>query len=202
MRNSLLYLQYQYSKLFTRGFNRKKFECISTTEKLYAMNTSKNTFIALIFTLFSCGLLFTGIIEYTTNHRTLTTAFVLIFFIIHPLIGVLGLRQFLWLVNGRQELRIEHGKLTLSKKGTFLTKSHVYELALITTVKQAIDEDDLSLFEKIRYNIALNRRVIFGHVLGQVLFSYNGQTVKLFSDLDKAEKIKLITAIEDKRRLN
>ncbi len=53
------------------------------------MNTSKNTFIALFFTFFSCGLLFSGIIEAFNNE--LSSGFVIVFFIILPIAGLAGL---------------------------------------------------------------------------------------------------------------
>ncbi len=153
IKDTILNLQYQYSRLFNLGVNRKFFECISSKDRLFAMNTSKNTFIALIFTLFSCGLLFTSFIEAFVNRNEITTEFVIVFFVIHFIIGLLGLRQFLWLINGRQELIIENGNLTLTKKGTFLTSPKTYSLDMVTNIRQAINEDNLSLFDKTKHSI-------------------------------------------------
>jgi hypothetical protein len=196
MKNAILNLQFQFSQLFNIGFNRKKFDCISTPDKLYAINTSKNTFIALLFTLFSCGLLFTGLIEAFSDTNEITIDFVIIFFVIHLAIGILGLRQFLWLINGKQEMIIENEYLTITKKGTFFTKPKIYSLNLVTNVREAIDEDSLSLLDKIRNNVGLNRKIVFGHIVGQILFDYKGKTIKLFSDLDKSERRWLINEIE------
>lgn len=196
MKNVILNLQYQYSRLFNIGLNRKKFDCVSTPDKLHAMNTSKNTFIALLFTFFSCGLLFSGLIEASNGKNEITIGFAIVFFVIHFTVGLLGLRQFLWLINGRQEMIIENGNLTLTKKGTFFTKTKIYSINLVTNIRTAIDEDSLSLFDKIRYNIGLNRKVLFGHIIGQILFDYKGKTVKLFNDLDKSERLSLINEIE------
>ena len=196
MKNAILNLQYQYSRIFNFGLNRKKFECISTPDKLYAINTSKNTFIALLFTLLSCGLLFSGLIEVFSGKNEITIDFVIIFFVIHLAAGFLGLRQFLWLINGRQEMIIENGNLTLTKKGTFFTKPKIYPLNLVTNVREAIDEDSLSLLDKIRNNVGLSRKIIFGHIIGQILFDYKGNTIKVFSDLDKSERRRLINEME------
>ena len=93
-------------------------------------------------------------------------------------------------------MTIEDGNLTLTKKGTFLTKEKIYSFDLVTNIRQAIDEDSLSLFDKIQLNIGLTRKVLFGHIIGQILFDYKGKTVKVFNDLDKNERIRLIDEIE------
>jgi len=194
MEETILNFQYQYSKLFNLGLNRKKFEINATTDKLFAMNTSKNTFIALLFTLFASGHLFSGLIVGLNSTEKLGTDFYLAFTILF-IVGLIGFRQFLWLVNGRQELTIENGNLTLYKKGTFLTKPKIFDLEKVQNIRQAFDEDNQTLFDKIQNNISVNRKVIFGHIFGQILFDYNGNTIKVFSDLKKVERLKLIDEI-------
>ena len=188
------------SSLLNIELPRKRFECLATNDRLFAMNTSKNTFIALIFTLFSCGLLFSGFVEAIVNKQKLTIEFILVFFIIHFIIGLAGLRQFLWLINGRHELLIENGKLTLTKKGTFLTNSKTYSLDLVTNIRQAIDEDKLSSYDKTISNISLTRKVLFRQTLGEILFDYNGKTIGIFSDLNKNEKADLTEALLQRKK--
>lgn len=198
MKETLLNFQYQYSKLFNLGLNRKKFEIVKTNDKLFAMNTPKNTFIALLFTLFASGHLFSGLIVGTTSTDKLGADFYLVFLLLF-VVGLIGLRQFLWLVNGRQEMTIENGTLTLTKKGTFFTKPKTYSFDKVENIRQAFDEDNLSLFDKIQKDIVVNRKVIFGHIYGQVLFDYNQQTVKIFCDLDKDERLKLIDEMNKRK---
>jgi hypothetical protein len=194
-KESILRFQYQYSHFFVLGLNRKKFEMTSTADKFYAMNTSKNTFVALLLTLFSCALFFTGFIEAFINKAEINTEFIIVFWIIHPVFGAIGLRQFLWLINGRQELRIENGELTLMKRGTFFTRPKTFSLASITNVRQTVDEDSLSLFDKILNTYSLYRRILFGHIIGQVLFDYNGETINVFNDMNENDKAKLVNGI-------
>lgn len=198
MKETILNFQNQYSKLFNLGLNRKKFEIDSTTDKLFAMNTSKNTFIAILFTLFASGHLFSGLIVSLSSTEKLDTDFYLAFTILF-IVGLIGFRQFLWLVNGRQEMTIENGTLTLTKNGTFFTKPKSYTFDKVENIRQAFDEDNLSLFDKIQKNIGVNRKVIFGHIYGQVLFDYNQQTVKIFCDLDKDERQKLIDEMNKRK---
>ena len=195
IKNSLLNIQYQFSRLFNIGLNRKKFEIISNNGNLFTFNTSKNTFFSLFFTLILSGHLFTGFIERYINKKEVTVEFVLIFFCF----GLIGLRQFLWLINGRQEMTIENRNLTLTKKGTFLTKPKIYNLDLVTNIRQAIDEDNLSMIDKIKLNIGLNQKVLLRHIIGEILFDYNGKTIKVFNDLDKNERIKLISEMSKRK---
>ncbi len=162
------------------------------------MNTSKNTVIALLFTLFASGHLFSGLIVGLSSIEKLDTDFYLAFTILF-IVGLIGFRQFLWLVNGRQEMTIENGTLTLTKNGTFFTKPKSYTFDKVENIRQAFDEDSLSLFDKIQKNIGVNRKVIFGHIYGQVLFDYNQQTVKIFFDLDKDERLKLIDEMNKRK---
>ena len=202
MLNAIIDFQYKFSQLYNSGINRKKFECRLSPNQLYAMNTSKNTFIALLFTLFSCGLLFSGIVESTNKRNEITVGFVLVFFVMHFIAGLVGLRQFLWLLNGRQEMTIENGLIILEKKGTFLVKSKTYEFDKAQNFREFNDQENLSVLEKTRLNIDLTRKVLFGHILGQIQFDYDGKKIKVFSDLNKVERIKLLSAIASLKQNN
>jgi hypothetical protein len=193
-----LNLLYRYSKLFNHGLNRKKFEIVKTNDRLFAINTSKNTFFALLFTLFVSGHLFSGFIIAATSTDKLGADFYLVFSLLF-FVGLIGFRQFLWLVKGRQEMIIESGILTITKKGTFFTEPKTYSFDKVENIRQAFDEDNLSLFDKTLQNIGVNRKVIFGHIYGQILFDYNQQTIKVFCDLDKYERLKLIEEMNNRK---
>jgi len=197
IKDKSLNFQYQYSRIFAFGLNRKKFVCLPKSNSLFASNNSRNTFIVLGFTLFSCGLFFSGIIEGFINGNEITTEFILVFFVAHLIVATIGLRQFLWLINGRQELRIENGKMTLTKKGTFLTKTQTFELEHLENVRNEIKENSLSLYDKTLRNIALNRKLLFSHIMGEILFNYKGKKVKLFNELTENQKTELITEINN-----
>jgi hypothetical protein len=198
MKEIILNFQYHYSKLFNIGLNRKKFEINASEDRLFAMNTSKNTFLALLFTLFASMHLFSGLIVGLGSTEELGMDFYFAF-LFQFIIGLIGFRQFLWLVNGRQELTIENKTLTLHKKGTFLTKPKTFDLENVQNVRQAFDEDSQTLIDKIKKNLNVNRKVIFGHIYGQILFDYNGNTIKVFNDLDKVERLKLIDEINKRK---
>ncbi|MGX1927762.1 hypothetical protein [Flagellimonas sp. 2504JD4-2] len=194
-KNTVLTIFYHYTRVFIFGLNRKKFVCEAKKDGLFALNNSRNSFISLVFTLFSCGLFFSGFIESYINGTEISPGFILIFFVVHPIVALIGLRQFLWLLRGRQELRIDNGKMTLTKRGTFLTKAKVFELAQVVNLRSAVDETSLSLFDKILLNGALYRKLLFSHIMGEILFDYKGKKVKLFNELTDAQKSELITEI-------
>lgn len=197
IKNTVLKIQYQYSRIFAFGLNRKKFVCLPKKNSLFALNNSKNTFFTLGFTLFSCGLFFSGIIEGFINGTKITTEFILVFFIAHPIVATIGLRQFLWQINGRQELRIENGKMTLTKKETFLTKIQTFELEHVENVRKEIEENSLSVYDKTLRNIALVRKLLVSHIMGEILFNYKGKKIKLFNELTENQKTELITEINN-----
>ena len=195
IKDKALNFQYHYSRIFTIGLNRMKFEISPKNNSLFALNNSRNTFIAILFTLFSCGLFFSGIIEGFVNGNEITTEFIIVFFVIHPIVATIGLRQLLWLINGRQELRIENGKMSLIKKGTFLTKKRTFELKYVENIRKEIDEESLPQFEKILRNIKLSQKLFFSHIMGEILFDYKKRKIKVFNQLTKEQKTKLINEI-------
>jgi len=199
LKDALLNFQYQYSKLFILGFNRKRFEIISSPEKMFAVNNSKNTFIALLFTLFASGHIFSGPVVAFTSNKQLEVDFYVVFSFLF-LIGLISFRQFLWLINGRQEMAIENGHLILSKKGTFWTKPKTYSFDNVSNIRQLHNFTNTSLYDKIQQNIGLNKKVIFSHNIGQIYFDYNKKTVKVFCDLEKEERVELIQAMNRQRQ--
>jgi hypothetical protein len=156
------------------GLNRKKFECISTKDKLFAINTSKNTFFALLFTLSASGQLFGGLIEGFTSQDKLGADFFIVFSILF-IVGLIGFRQFLWLINGRQEMIIENGKLTLYKKGIFWTTPKVYLLDKVNNIREGVGEDKLSLFDRMQHNIKRHDKVISRQLSGKFYLTIMGK---------------------------
>ncbi|MGG9963183.1 hypothetical protein [Ferruginibacter sp. SUN106] len=197
-KNIILSFFSNFSKLFNIGLRKKRFEIVSTSDSLYASNTSRSTFFAIIFTLFGSCHLVTGFIEYYTAKGQVEIDFFIAFGILF-LIGLLCFRQFLWFVFGKQELTIQNGQLTLQKKGTFFVKPHYYLVENITNVRQGINEEHLTELEKIQLNISLNRKVLFIQIFGQVLFDYNGKKIKIFNDLKQEERIQLIQEINKRK---
>lgn len=131
--------------------------------------------------------LVSGFIEYYNEEGKVQLDFYVAFGILF-IVGLICFRHFIWLVNGRQELLIQDNKLTLTKKGTFFTSPKTYDLDKVSNIRQYIDGEKLSTFERTQMNISLTRKVLFNHILGQILFDYFGKTVKVFNDLEESER--------------
>lgn len=186
-KESILNFQNKFSRLFNFGFRQKKFEYKISSDSFWAVNTSKSSFFTILFTLFGSAHLVSGLIEYYNEEGKVGLDFYFAFGILF-IVGLICFRQFLWLVNGRQELLIQDNKLTLTKKGTFFTNPKTYDLDKISNIRQYIDEERLSTFEKTQMNISLTRKILFNHILGQILFDYFGKTIKVFNDLEESER--------------
>jgi hypothetical protein len=169
----ILDFMYWYTKLFTFSINRRKFELESTESRLCAVNSSRNTIWAVLFCGFGSLFFFSGLTALSQSNEAVTTGFVIVFFVIHPLFALICLRQFLWLVNGKQELLIENGNLTLRKKGTFFTKNKVYPVKLISNIRKSVDESKLLPVQLIVARLSGFRKVFLTQVFGEILFDFN-----------------------------
>jgi hypothetical protein len=191
----MLQLIYFQSKLLVLGFNRQKFELAASSDQLWTSNNSSNTFFTVIFTLVISAVPFLILLGALTSSKALTTSFFLVA-LVTLLLGVLAFRHFLWLIKGRQELLLKSGQLILHKKGTFLTSPHVFDLNRVDNIRKVLDDSELTMFDKIIQNLLLNHKLLFSHILGQVLFDYDGSTVKVFCKLNKAERDELYVALK------
>ncbi|QKG56061.1 hypothetical protein GKZ68_05055 [Hymenobacter sp. BRD128] len=179
LKNTLLELQYQYSKLFVLSIPRRKFDYEISDSHFRASNTSRNTIISIAFTAFASLLLLSGIIELCSKPVHNTTEFAVVFFLAHPVIGLLAFRQFLWLTNGTEELIVENHLITLKRKGTFWIKSNSYQLDSIDFIRKSA-WDDLPLYDKIQFNIRLNLLLIFKTSTGEISFNFQEREVFFF----------------------
>jgi hypothetical protein len=189
---------YSYSKLFLLGFKRKEYSLVKTADGLYATNNSKNTMFAVLFTFIIS--MWIVVVSFILLQALISTNTDISIFFIVPFaygIGVMGLRQFLWLINGSQELSIEDGYLILKKRGTFCTQEKRYELDDISKIRAAFFEEDLSTEEQIQVTARLVPKTLFSQTIGAVLFTYKFDTIKVFNELNSDEKRELIAAIKE-----
>ena len=162
---------------------------------MWAINNSRNTIYAVLFFGFGSLFFFTGLIELNHLEKAINAEFIIVFFIAQPIIATISLRQFLWLVNGKQELVIENGDLILKKRGTFFTSDKVYDLKSIKNIRKASDEEQLSPVEKVKLRLSISNKVFLRQVFGEILFEYQYSTIRVFNDLNNREKEELITEL-------
>jgi hypothetical protein len=193
--NPILSFIYWYTKLFILKINRKRFELTSTDERLWAINNSRNAIFAILFFGFGTMFFFSGISEFRHLNTAVTIEFIIVFFVVHPIFALISLRQFLWLVNGKQVLTVENGNLTLRKRGTFFTSDKVYPIKSIKNIRKAVDEEQLSPTEKMVFRISIFKKVFIRQVFGEVLFEYQYNAIRVFNDLEDQEKEELIAEL-------
>jgi hypothetical protein len=193
--NPILSFMYWYTKQFILKINRKRFELTSSDERLWAMNNSRNTIPAILFFGLGSMFFFSGILELHESNPKITTDFIMVFFVVHPIFALVSLRQFLWLINGKQELTVENGNLTLRKRGTFFTSNKLYPIKSIKNIRKAVQEDQFSDIEKVKFRISIGKKVFYRQVFGEVLFEYQYNTIRVFNDLEDQEKEELIAEL-------
>jgi len=183
-----------FTPLFSKPYNRKKFILEVSENRFYAINTSKNTYMAIIFTLMGSLQVFSGLIEGFKRGAILNSEFILVFSFLF-IVGIISFRQFLWLTRGKHEMIIENEKLTLSKKGTFFTFPKVYDINNIKDVRIIFDEGNTYIENQLN-QMSLMRKVIYSHTIGQVSIKYKATFIKIFSDLTKQEREELQKAMK------
>lgn len=201
IKDTFLELQYQYSKLLVLSIPRRNFSYTISENSFTASNTSRNTIIAIVFTAFASLSLVAGLIELYKAKSEIDIKFILPFLALFPLIGIFALRQFLWLTNGIEILTIENNIATISKKGTFWVKSHSYELKYVDFIIEEVN-DNMSLYDKIQFNIRLNNRLIFNMTLGQISFNYKNRNILFFSNLHKNESLLVVDQFRKMKQIS
>lgn len=184
-----------FTHIFAKSYNRKKFALKVSENKLYAMNTSKNTYIAIVFTLLGSLQMFSGLIEGCKSGTTINSEFITAFSLLF-IIGIISFRQFLWLTKGYHEMIIDNNQLVLLKRGTFLTFPKKYNLKEIKDVRIIFDEGN-TYIEKQFKQMSTTRQVMYSHTIGQVSIKYKATFIKIFSDMNKAEREELQKAMKE-----
>jgi hypothetical protein len=89
--------------------------------------------------------------------------------VIFVLIGIISLRKFLWLINGREILRIEEDKLILVNKGTFFVGMQVITKDRVKEFKPTYET---KLHEGVKKQIVMERNRLSKK--NQVFSEFNG----------------------------
>ena len=108
----ILELQKILLKIMGLGINRKVFSLKESDGIFTAINSSRNTFFYLLFFGMLSVFIFSGFLMLMQGEN-ITTGLIIVGFVIHPIFGVIGLRKFLWLLRGKEILKIGKEKLTI-----------------------------------------------------------------------------------------
>ncbi len=191
---NLIYLQ---SKLFIAGLTRKRFELKSDNQILWAVNNSQNSFLALVMASGLSLQVLPYLVMAIRNGFPFDPTLIGML-CLELCISAVGLRHLLWLINGRQEMIIENGKMFLQKHGTFFTRPQVFLVKDISNVGPVNVKASEALMDQIFYNIRLSRRIVFRQITGEIAFHYQGRDVEAFCNLNDEERETLIMEIKNR----
>lgn len=99
-------------KIMGLGIRRKVFHIQESDAFVTIVNSSRNTFFYLFFFGLLSVFVFSGFLMLYQGIN-MTTGLLVVGFVIHPIFGVIGIRKFLWLLRGKEILRIKNEKLEL-----------------------------------------------------------------------------------------
>lgn len=186
-------------KIMGFGIDRKVFRYEKKNSAFIAENTSRNSLFSLLFYGMLSICIFAGLLMVFSGEK-MTAESIVMGFVVAPLLGILGLRKFLWMINGKEILRIGDGMLSIEKNGTFWTKKRVYKLSKIRKLKSKFETDTfLSMPKKFAENYLLikeQNRVFLFFTVGEFQFNYLGSTIRVFSDLNDLERLEIIEEIK------
>jgi hypothetical protein len=95
--------------------------------------------------------------------------------------GIFAVRAVIWLLAGREIITIQHGQLTVAKRGALFVRDKVYDTDEIERIRVQ-EESELGGWNNSRRSDFLN--MSSG---GTIRFDYGLQTVKIASGIDEAE---------------
>lgn len=177
-------------KIMGLGINRKVFNFQQSEGGFTAINSSRNTFFYLLFFGLLSVLILSGFLMLLQGEK-MSMDLIIVGFIIQPIFGILGLRKFLWLLRGKEKLKIKKGKLTIEKTGTFWTRKKEFQLDDIKNVRSKYEtESFLSQPKKFAENyleIKELQRILLSFTIGEIEFEHKGNVVRLFNDLTDDE---------------
>lgn len=177
------------------GYDRGSFHYESTIDKFFARDFSRNTYFTILF----FGVMAVAPIVSLLNIIQLSNISnieLVTLIILYLLISLIGIRKFLWLINGKESILIEGDNLIHIRSGTFLIKKRVYELSLIDNISNVTGFNSYLGYkqEEIPNEIwrglekqKLIKAIFWRFTIGQISFSYRSQKIKLFNKLDQSQ---------------
>jgi hypothetical protein len=179
---------------------KPKFKYYSENRVFYAENNSRKSLFPLLFFGMMSIFIFSGFI-FLIKEKEFNLELFLIGFIIHPIFGIIGLRKFLWLIRGKEIIKIDEEKMTISKSGTFWTKDKIFKKSEIKNIRDKFQDDNYNktpfeFLNEYRNSIKEYNRGMIYLTIGEVLFDYKYSKVRVFNWLNKNERQILIVEMK------
>ncbi|NMH29273.1 hypothetical protein [Flavobacterium silvaticum] len=203
-------LQMAIADLMLSGINRKYFHFEIRDGVFIAKNNSRNSYFSILF-FFVMAVMPLNIIQAFADKPIVNLEFLIYFGLVVPIFGIIGLRKFLWLIRGKEQIIIDGKQLTHQKSGTFLTKKKVYDLSQIRNVRDiknpthylgyATDELNKYVLQGLQKQRII-RAIMWLMTIGQIGFTYKNQKVRLFNQLDDSQIAFIIRELEKRLDAN
>ena len=182
------------------NIGKPKFKYYTENGIFYAENNSRKNFFALLFFGMLSFFIVSGLIL-LINEKEISLELIVIGFIIHPIVGIFGLRKFLWLIRGREIISIDGENMKISKSGTFWIKDKIFKKSDIKNLRDKFEDEDYNktpfeFFNEYRNSIKEYNRGMIYLTIGEVLFDYKYSKVRVFSWLNKNERQILIVEMK------
>lgn len=182
------------------GIGKSSFNFYVQNAVFYAENNSRKTFFPLLFFGMQSLFIFSGIFL-LIEEKEITLELILIGFIIYPIIGIIGLRKFLWLVRGKEIIILDKLNLKITKSGSFWIKDKIFETNEIRNIRDKFEDE---MYSKVRSKwfkeyinyIKENQRVMLNFTIGEILFDYKFSKIRVFNCLNEDERKTLIEELK------
>ena len=174
------------------NIGKPKFKYYTKNSIFYAENNSRKSFFAILFFGFMSVFIFSGVIL-LINNKNISLDLILIGFIIHPIIGIYGLRKFLWLIRGKEIITIDNENMKISKSGTFWTNDKVFKKSDIKNLRDKFEDDtynktQFDFFNEYRNSIKEYQRSMLYLTIGEILFDYKFSKIRVFNWLNQSQR--------------
>lgn len=182
------------------NIGKPKFNYYTENGIFYAENNSRKNFFTILFFGFMSIFIFSGLIL-LINEKKISLGLIVIGFIIHPIVGIFGLRKFLWLIRGKEIIIIDDENLKISKIGTFWTSDKIFKKSEIKNLRDKFEDNTYNktpfdFFNEYRNSIKELQRSMLYLTIGEILFDYKFSKIRVFNWLNENERKILLNEIK------
>lgn len=178
------------------NIGKPKFKYYTENGVFYAENNSRKSFFALLFFGFMSIFIFSGLIV-LINKKEMSLELILFGLITHTIVGIFGLRKFLWLIRGKEIITIDDDNIKISKIGTFWTNDKIFKKSDVKNLRDKSEDEiyiktQFEFFNEYRNSIREHQRVMLYLTVGEILFDYKFSKIRVFNWLNQNERKILI----------
>ena len=135
----------------------------------------------------------TGLLGFGSSKAAPAGLFLLFWLVAWTAGGFFAIRTWTWLIAGKEIITVQHGQISVEKKGALFSQPKTYDLNEVKKIR--VQEDDTGNYWGKRNNIwNLNSG-------GTIRFDYGLQTIRIAGGIDEAEADYILKKLTEKRLL-